>query len=239
MFKPQLIVPYKKSVTSYIGNAVNPHQTMSGIIVGQMRHPVNIEAEPGGGTIGIEFKPSSAYLFFKTDLHTFTDQVWNSHDVWGSSGDRMKEQLGNIETVEGKVECLQNYLLGQVQDNYSNRVVDYVVKKIVNTSGFVSISRLSEDICYSRQHLTRLFSEYIGVSPKEFARIARFQQFYSRINAGADYEAPDDLYDHYYDQSHYIKEFQKYVGYTPGEYKKIQNEFGKIFYREKDVPFLQ
>lgn len=235
----KLIIPYKKNVTSYIREAVNFHHPMSCFVVGQMRHPVNIETEPGGGTIGIEFNPSSAHLFFKTDLNTFTDQVCNSHDVWGSSGSRMKEHISNIKGVERKIEFLQYYLLRQILDSHSNKVVDYVVKKIIKSSGFVSISQLSEDTCYSRQHLTRLFSQKIGVSPKEFARISRFQQFYSRINTAANYEVPDDLYDHYYDQSHYIKEFQKYVGYTPSEYSKTRNDFGKIFYLHKDVPFLQ
>ncbi len=222
----KLIIPYNKRVTSHIGKTVNPHLPMSCIVVGQMRHPVNIETEVGGGTIGIEFKASTACHFFRVGLDAFTDQVCNIQDVWDSSGARMQAQLSNIETVEGKVEFLQIF-----EENHLNKVVEYAVKKIVETSGFVSISQLSEDIGYSRQHLSRLFSEKVGVSPKEIARIARFQQFYSRINRSAEYFVSDDLYDYYYDQSHFIKEFQKFVGYTPGEYRKIRNDFGKVFYQ--------
>jgi AraC-like DNA-binding protein len=234
----KLIVPYKKSVSSHIGQSIKVHSPLNCIIVGQLRNPVNIESEVGGGTIGIEFNASAATYFFRSRLDQFTDQVWNIQEVWETSGARMQEQLSNIETVTGKVDFLQKYLLRMTQTEHSNNIVKYAVSKIVASAGFVSISELSEDIGYSRQHLSRLFSEYVGVSPKEFARIARFQQFYSRINITATYEIPDDLYDHYYDQSHYIKEFQRFLGYTPGEYRKIRNDFGKLFYY-KDVPFLQ
>jgi AraC-like DNA-binding protein len=234
----KLIVPYRKRVTSHIGKSINDHTPLSCIIVGQMLYPVNIESEAGGGTIGIEFKASSATYFFRSRLDQYTDQVCSTQEVWETSGARMQEQLSNIETIAGKVEFLQRYLLRRIQSEYSNKIVEYAVSKIVVSAGFVSISELSEDIGYSRQHLSRLFSEYVGVSPKEFARIARFQQFYSRINTASTYELPDDLYDHYYDQSHFIKEFQRFLGYTPGDYRKIRNDFGKLFYI-KDVPFLQ
>lgn len=234
----KFIFPYKKRVTSYIGDSINAHTPHSCIIVGQMRNPVNIASESGGGTIGIEFKASAAVQFFKSRLNVFTDQVLNIQDVWDTSGTLMQEQLSNIETVIGKVEFIQWYLLKQMETEYSNKIVEYAVSKIIASSGFVTIADLSEDVGYTRQHLSRLFAEYVGVSPKEFARIARFQQFYSRINTAATNEIHDDLYDYYYDQSHFIKEFQRFVGYTPGEYKKIRNDFGKLFYI-KDVPFLQ
>jgi AraC-like DNA-binding protein len=235
----KLIVPYKKKVASHIGKMVTAYSPLSCIIVGQQTNPVRIESEAGGGTIGIEFKTSGAGYFFKDRLDLFTNQVSSIQEAWESSGIRMQDQLSNIESIEAKVAFLQKYLIGRFKENRTNQVVDYAIKKIVTSSGFVSISDLSEDIGYSRQHVTRLFKERVGVSPKEIARIVRFQQFYRRINSKAEFNF-DDLYDYYYDQSHFIKEFQNFVGYFPHEYSKIKNDFGKIFYgNDKNVPFLQ
>src|SRR4051794_16625416 len=85
----KLIVPFKKRVSSHIGQSINIHAPGSCIIVGQMRNPVNIESEIGGGTIGIELNASAATYFFRPRLDQFTDQVWSTQEVWDSPGDRM------------------------------------------------------------------------------------------------------------------------------------------------------
>lgn len=235
----KLLVPYRKRVVSHILGNRNDHAEMSCIVAGQMRQPVRIDAEPGGGTIGFEFKPASARLFFQIGLHELTDGVHGGLEVWGQAGTRLVERLGQIDSLEAKVAYLQHFLCQRLQDRYEDPIASYAVRRIIRSSGFLPISELSDDTGYSRQHLTRTFTASVGLSPKQFARIVRFQQVYDRINAGADASIPLDIYDHYYDQSHFVKEFQAFTGVTPGEYMKLRNEFGKLFYREKDVPFLQ
>ena len=68
----------------------------------------------------------------------------------------------------------------------------------------------------SRQHLTRVFREVIGVSPKRYCRLARFQAGLVHAGAGAGgkwAQVAADL--GYADQSHMIAEFKELSGLTP------------------------
>jgi len=239
----KLLIPYRKKITSFIGGLSTVHREMSMIVAGQMRQPVQINPEPGGGTIGFEFKPASAALFFGGGMHELTDRVLDGRDLWGSAGERLRERFGNAASTAERVALVQRFLCRFVMERSVNRAVETAVQQIIRSSGLVSVQAISDELAYSRQHLTRLFKQDTGLSPKEFARIARFQQIYAKLNSHSELEGLldglEEWLDRYYDQSHFIREFQSFVGFTPGEYKRIRNEFGKIFYRNQEVPFLQ
>jgi AraC-like DNA-binding protein len=80
----------------------------------------------------------------------------------------------------------------------------------------MSVRRLAEAAGVSRQHLTRVFREVIGVSPKRYCRLARFHAglAYAGAGTGARWaEVATEL--GYADQSHMIAEFHDLSGLTP------------------------
>ncbi len=100
----------------------------------------------------------------------------------------------------------------------------------------IRISDVVEDIGYSQRHVRNLFRRWVGLSPKEFGSLRRFQQVLAtlaRETAQDDPTAALELRgerlsepnwaevaaDHgYYDQSHLIHDFRRYAGMTPGTY---------------------
>jgi AraC-like DNA-binding protein len=85
---------------------------------------------------------------------------------------------------------------------------------------------------YSKRYLDMLFKDHLGISPKTYSGIVRFQSFY-KLWANTDNTNfyADNVYEMYYDQAHFIKEFKKYTGHSPKQYANLKNDFGKIFYR--------
>jgi AraC-like DNA-binding protein len=78
------------------------------------------------------------------------------------------------------------------------------------------VTTVAADLGVSERHLRRVFRETVGVSPKTFARLARFHHAlraarddghagWARIAADAGY----------YDQAHLIAEFRAIAGVTP------------------------
>ena len=68
---------------------------------------------------------------------------------------------------------------------------------------------------YSKRHRRRIYRDFIGLSPKQVQRIARFQRLLKSLEAGHEPEFSD-----YYDQAHAIKEFKRMTGMTPVEYQR-------------------
>ncbi len=69
--------------------------------------------------------------------------------------------------------------------------------------------------------LQRLFSRYVGVSPKWMIKRYRLHEAIERVAAGRAVNWSRLALDlGYFDQTHFIKDFKALVGRTPADYEK-------------------
>jgi AraC-like DNA-binding protein len=87
---------------------------------------------------------------------------------------------------------------------------------VVRRGGRVSIDFLATAAGVSRQQLTRVFRERVGVSPKLYCRLARFQSALAYVRAGDSIDWARVASEvGYADQSHMIAEFRQFSSLTP------------------------
>ena len=98
----------------------------------------------------------------------------------------------------------------------------------------------------SPRQLERLFSERVGISPKLFLRIVRFQEVVRATRSGRrDLGWAALAAEHgFYDQAHFINDFKAFVGRTPADWNISDNSLAAIFSAvrracERDVVFFQ
>lgn len=98
-------------------------------------------------------------------------------------------------------------------------VIRQVAREMQRCKGGLPVAELSRLSGYSRQHLSRLFRRFVGVSPKQLSRVLRFREALSGMMEGA---APDwcqlALSAGYFDQSHFINDFREFAGMSPERY---------------------
>jgi AraC-like DNA-binding protein len=83
------------------------------------------------------------------------------------------------------------------------------------------LDQLSDEIGYSQKHFIHLFTQQVGVSPKQYLKIMRFQKVISAIeNRESIRWSKIALESGYYDQAHFIHDFRLFSGFTPNEYMK-------------------
>lgn len=97
------------------------------------------------------------------------------------------------------------------------RLVRYIRYCHQNVTGKIDLSdqQCSEFGLSSRQ-LRRLSRLYLGISPREFSRVLRFQYALNMMQTN-----PQICTDSYYDQAHFIKEFKRLSGLTPQAFKRM------------------
>lgn len=186
------------------------------------------------GTIGIELTPNGLHRFTRLPAFEVLNRIYSFTDMYGAAGSNLLERLRNTPLVGDKIDALQEFLIGIVElTNRNNRLIDYSVELIRRSSGLITIKDLEQKMGYSKRYLDMLFKEHMGISPKTYAGIERFQSFYtSWANTDdADFYS-GALQEIYYDQAHFIKEFKKFTGHSPRQYAGLKNEFGKIFYKK-------
>jgi AraC-like DNA-binding protein len=92
------------------------------------------------------------------------------------------------------------------------------------------VSEVAAELGVSGRNLRRVFRDAVGMSPKAYARLARFQRALRAAQGGADWAqiAADAGY---YDQAHLIAEFRDIAGVTP---RALLQELGHV--SPKDLP---
>ncbi|GAB3348052.1 hypothetical protein GCM10027566_03060 [Arachidicoccus ginsenosidivorans] len=95
---------------------------------------------------------------------------------------------------------------------------------ITHTHGNIDIKTLQAEINTSRKTLERAFAHYLGVHPKLYARIVRFNAVKSRLDTNNTSEPLTSAALDYgfYDSSHFTSEFKKFSGVTPKSYLKAR-----------------
>ncbi|MEX2564308.1 MAG: AraC family transcriptional regulator, partial [Cyclobacteriaceae bacterium] len=97
-------------------------------------------------------------------------------------------------------------------------LVDETLSKILHSRGILSVRNLSQDYCLSPRQFRRRFTERVGVSPKMYSRIKRFN--YISYLTTNEFENWQDIVfkGGFYDQAHFIRDFCHFTGKKPTDY---------------------
>ena len=90
-----------------------------------------------------------------------------------------------------------------------------ISQAIAHGNGHVDLRELSRGTGFSREHLIRRFREQIGLTPKAYANVLRFNHALATARMGNVSWAEIAHACGYYDQAHLINDFQRYAGRAP------------------------
>jgi AraC-like DNA-binding protein len=230
----KLTIPFRNGVSGRNSEMfhLSKESRLTLIGIGDIPAIIDVEEDAPAGTIGMEFSPAGAYRLFQLRQSELKNRIFLLEDVWDRTAREVQEMIANQESVEKKLRIIQQYLVKQLRQSAADPVIDYCIGLIKSTNGLITTRALEEKTGYSGRWLYNKFMDKVGVSPKSYASIIRFQQFYRPWARNAGYRFKDNLYDYFYDQAHFIKEFKRFTGLSPLKYVKSENEFGRIFYRE-------
>jgi AraC-like DNA-binding protein len=176
--------------------------------------------EPGDlpATVGAFFRPARVAPFVGVPISDLTDRAIAIDDVWGTAGARLPSDLCELDEA-ARIDCFESILLARLgRRRHSAGALDMagVAASILEHQGRVTVDAMARAAGVSRQHLAREFRERIGIAPKLYSRLARFQSLLVYANARTRVDwARAALEVGYADQSHMIAEFREFSGLTP------------------------
>lgn len=98
-------------------------------------------------------------------------------------------------------------------------VLTYLLAEIHRNQGELRIHELEEKSGYSARHLDNLFKKHVGIGPKFYSRVVRFQKTLRRMVAGTGEDFSRIAEEAgYYDQAHFINEFRTFCTKTPRQF---------------------
>ncbi|HXB97547.1 MAG TPA: AraC family transcriptional regulator, partial [bacterium] len=114
-------------------------------------------------------------------------------------------------------------VLGQLFANAKrpDPMVRQAVKLIAQHQGDLEVSALAEALGVSRQTVKHKFDQHVGLSPKLFGKLRRFQAVLRRLAGTSKVDWTHLAQESgYYDQAHLIREFNHFTGFSPQKFLK-------------------
>ena len=169
--------------------------------------------------ITIVFEPAGAMQFFNLPICEISNTHISIDDLEDKSYIDLKNILTDTSDISECVKIIETFLIKKL-----NNFDECRYNRLSNSINFIcnniyDISLLAKTACLGYKQFQRVFFDNIGINPKEYIRINRFQ----KTSHALQYEPSstlDSLADryNYYDKSHLIKDFREFSGYTPKEY---------------------
>lgn len=198
----------------------------SGVICGPHSEFFLIDTAQEETVIGVHFKPGGAFPFFKLP----SSELHNSHvsldDLWGSIAADLREQVLEARTPEAKFQALERCLLAQLAKPLAyHPAVAYALNEFHCVPHTRTIAEVTDQIGISARRFIQVFSEQVGLTPKLFCRVRRFQEVLQQVGMSNDVEWADVASScGYFDQAHFIHDFQAFSGFTPTAWLALRGE---------------
>ena len=170
---------------------------------------------------GVHFRPGGAVPFLKMPADELGNVRVPLDTLWGrTAASELKERLLEARTWPARFRVAEAMLLAQLTGRTEpHPAVRFALDAIQATPHAHTIGRLTERIGLSPRRFIEVFSADVGLTPKVFSRVRRFQRVLERIaRHGAIDWADVAVAGGYYDQAHFIHDFRAFSGINPTAY---------------------
>ena len=187
------------------------------VIVGPTTRPGPPIVPARPATIGAYLRAGSTLA--GVPLADLENRILPLEDIWGLQVRSLSDELtaaGDETTRLMRFEAALLHRISRPSLSEPRPGVLQLAAAIRESEGRLTIQQMADSIGFSRQHLTRVFHASVGVSPKVYSELARFQSTLAdlRDHHGVGW-AQVALAAGYNDQSHMIAEFRRFTGLTP------------------------
>lgn len=193
-------------------------------VVGTRMHALHKPSTIGHAFLSVRFKPGGAYPFFGVPLSTLTDQLIDLVDLWGDAAHALRDALVAGQHREARVaavaRALTHRLATAAYEPASVPSVRRALRLVEAASVLPTVDALARELGTSSRTLRRSFLEVVGIGPKQYLRVVRFQRA-RRAVRGAPLVPLGTIAERagYYDQSHFSADFQALSGMSPSAWR--------------------
>jgi AraC-like DNA-binding protein len=132
----------------------------------------------------------------------------------------VEEKLTTATTDKHRIKIIEQFLLSQLKDIETDKLIVEAVKLIYQTNGTIRIKELNEKLFISQSPFEKRFRKVVGTTAKKFASIVRFNAVLENLNETK--TLTEICYENnFFDQAYFIKDFKQFTGDTPENFKRF------------------
>lgn len=221
-----LAFSFQKNDEYHAFNGKTVHLYKKGYFFGQPTCPRTITYNATGEEIiGVKFKPPGIAQLTGVNMEHLTDACVAAEDIWGSAFELLHEEMQSAADIENRIAVLEKFLtakFSRVKQAYYFKNVSNALEMIRQSAGSMRISEIQRQTNTTKKTLERNFTQAIGLKPKLYAQIVRFNAAKDEIDQLLAKQKISDVAYHfgYFNNSHLAAAFKRFSGLSPNQYLK-------------------
>lgn len=171
----------------------------------------------------IVFKPGALYRITGVPSNEITNGYLDAELFFSKEIKQVNEQLNHCGSYREMIQVVENMLVHQINiKSRDSHRMDHICELMIRNSVNRTVDWLAKESCLSTRQFERLFYERMGVSPKYFTKVARFENAFRMKNKNpqADW-LKIALHCGYYDYQHLVKDYKSITRQTPVAFHQL------------------
>ena len=202
------------------------------LFAGQITRTVDVAPSGFSRLVGARLRPHGAYALFGVSQRQFTDRIVPLAKIDRALAAQLRRTVAGEPKPDALVPALDRALTPLATRTATRPViVASAVALAVERRGLVQVRDLADAVGLSPRQFERRFQQQVGLAPKLFLRILRFQEVLGAVRYGIDVRSWADVaaMHGFYDQAHFIRDFKGFVGESPTAWDVGESSLAAIF----------
>lgn len=197
-------------------------------ISGQVNFPAHIASDCDMEMIVTVFYPHTIGMFIDTPPSAFYNQEISGYTIGNKQLNRLADQIFDCADSKTAISLIEQWLTARITPSLNIERIGASLSALLRSPS-TSVENLAGIACLSKKQYGRLFLEYVGMNPKEYGRIVRFQRALRMMQLGSRDYAGIAYANGYSDQSHFIRDFRQFSGMTPKQLTAYQTPYSDLY----------
>jgi len=179
---------------------------------------------------GAVFKAGMISTFTNVAFANSSEFLINPVLIFGKEINWLFEVTKEIKSLSDRIKIIEQFFIKKHQETRPGlNLLKKAIQKIISSHGRESVSNVSAGTNLNDRYLRKLFSTYVGISPKRFCEIIRIRKALTLIIHEKYSISEAAFFLEYYDLAHFSHSFKRIIGTSPKRYFSEQNELNHLF----------
>jgi AraC-like DNA-binding protein len=173
----------------------------------------------------VHFRVGGAFPFFDRPTSELHNVRISLEALWGRKAGVLVEEVLAAPTPDAKFDVLERVLLATARAVNRHRAVTIALRELSDVTGGRGVAHVTDAVGMSQRRFLERFRREVGMAPKLFARVQRFQSVVETVHTLDEVNWTDIASAcGYFDQAHFIHDFRAFSGFTPTAYFALKSE---------------
>ena len=201
-----------------VSNGQRKFSHRGGFVAGLHDGPTRTSHAGHQAGIQLNLPPLVARQLLGLPLGEIAHQVIAAMDLLPVAQRARVQRLAELQSWDDRLDVVESLLKDTLEQPLPRgyRELAWAIARIESSAGNVSIRAMAQALGWSERRLQRTFTEHVGVAPKVFARLVRFDALMTRVHTHPEERWVDQALElGFSDQSHLVREVRQFSSVTP------------------------